>query len=311
MKSRTRDKTVAVLLGGMSSERDVSLASGGAVATALRSRGHQVVEIDAGRDLAQQLRDSGADVAVIMLHGTFGEDGCVQGLLEVMGIPYTGSSVRASAVAMDKVLTKRILASAGLPVAADVVLSPEEARNTTALPLDYPVVVKPAAQGSSVGISIARDAAELVRALQAAAPMGQVLVEAFVAGPEVTVSFLDGRALPPVEIRPHEGFYDYTNKYTSGRTSYICPAEIDEQMSAHLQTMARQACGLLGVEGVARVDFLLGGGADPVLLEVNTVPGMTALSLVPMAAREAGLSFEDLAERILATARLETAGREA
>jgi D-alanine-D-alanine ligase len=310
MKTRTRDKTIAVLLGGMSSEREVSLASGKAVAEALRSRGHQVVEIDAGRDLAQQLVDAGADVAVIMLHGTFGEDGCVQGLLEVMGIPYTGSSVRASAVAMDKVLTKRILASAGMAVAADVVLSPDEALSATEVPLALPVVVKPAAQGSSVGISIVRDADELVQALRAAAPLGQVLVETFVAGPEVTVSFLDGEALPPVEIRPHQGFYDYTNKYTSGRTSYICPAEIDEKMSAHLQTMASQACDLLGVEGVARVDFLLGGGADPVLLEVNTVPGMTELSLVPMAAREAGLTFEDLAERILSTARLETAGRE-
>jgi len=311
MKDRTRAQTIAVLLGGLSSERDVSLASGAAVAAALRSRGHQVVEIDAGRHLAQQLLDCEADVAVIMLHGTYGEDGCVQGLLEVVGIPYTGSSVRASAVAMDKVLTKRILASAGLPVARDVVLEPDEARVATSVDLDLPVVVKPAAQGSSVGISIARDDDELVAALEAAAPHGRVLVETFVAGPEVTVSFLDRQALPPVEIRPHEGFYDYTNKYTSGRTSYICPAEIDADISARLQTMASQACDLLGVEGVARVDFLLGGGRAPVLLEVNTVPGMTELSLVPMAAREAGLSFEDLAERILSTARLETAGREA
>ena len=303
MQKRWLGRKVAVLEGGLSSEREVSLNSGSAVADALRARGHDVVVIDVGRDLPRQLQDSGADVAVIMLHGTYGEDGCVQGMLEVLDVPYTGSGVGASALCMDKVRTKRLLAQAGLPVPDDVVLGPGQWRDAV-VPFDGTVVVKPALEGSSVGCSVVDDAGDYGAALVEAGRWGAVLVERFHPGPEVTVSVLDGVPLPPVEIRPGEGFYDYTNKYTSGRTRYICPAEIDPAVAERIQAMAVTACEVTGVRGVARVDFMLGGGDDPVVLDVNTIPGMTELSLVPMAAREAGLTFEELAERILEGASL-------
>ncbi len=302
MQKQTR--TVAVLLGGMSSEREVSLQSGAAVAAALRRRGHTVVEIDAGRDLPARLADASPRAVVIMLHGTFGEDGCVQGLLEVMGLPYAGSGVGASALAMDKVRTKRLLAAAGLPVAEDLVLRDGDGIAAADLPFPLPAVVKPVAEGSSVGTAVVRREEELAGALERAGRSGDVLVERFVEGPEVTVSLLDGDALPPVEIRPHEGFYDYRNKYTSGRTSYLCPAPVDDAVARRVRGMAERAGALVGVEGVARVDFMLGGGDAPVILEINTIPGMTELSLVPMAAREAGISFDELADRILRGARL-------
>ncbi|MDP7110860.1 MAG: D-alanine--D-alanine ligase [Myxococcota bacterium] len=303
MQKRWLGRRVAVLEGGLSSEREVSLASGKAVASALRTRGHDVVEIDVGRDLPRQIQDAGAEVAVIMLHGTYGEDGCVQGMLEVLDVPYTGSGVGASSLCMDKVRTKRLLAQAGLPVAEDKVVGPGHWQDAV-LPFDPPVVVKPAEEGSSVGCSIVDAAGDYGAALMEAGRWGSVLVERFHPGPEVTVTVLDGEPLPPVEIRPGEGFYDYTNKYTSGRTSYICPAEIDPAVAERIKGMAATACEATGVRGVARVDFMLGGGADPVVLEVNTIPGMTELSLVPMAAQEAGLTFEELAERILEGASL-------
>lgn len=298
-------RKVAVLLGGLSNEREVSLLSGRAVATALRTRGHDVIEIDAGRDLAERVRNAAVEAAVIMLHGTFGEDGCTQGLLETMGVPYTGSGVAASALTTDKVRTKRLLAAAGLPVAADVVLEPDAIDGAAAsLPFDLPVVVKPAAGGSSVGITVVHEPASLAGALAGAARWGQVLVERFHPGPEVTCAMLDGWALPLVEIRPREGFYDYRNKYTTGCTEYLCPAPLDAECFTRVQAMAERAVALCGVEGIARVDFMLGGGENPVILEINTIPGMTELSLVPMAAREVGLAFDELAERILLGASL-------
>ena len=306
-----RERKVGVLLGGLSSERDVSLSSGGAVASALRSRGHDVVEIDVGRDLPEQLRTLGVEVAVVMLHGTFGEDGCVQGLLEMMGIPYSGSGVAASALTMDKVRTKRLLAADGLPVADDIVLTPDEvAEQPPGPPFGLPLVVKPAAEGSSVGTTIVREADQWLAALAEAARWGQVLVEAFHPGPELTCSMLDGEALPLVEIRPRDGFYDYRNKYTKGCTEYLCPAPVAESTTRQVQQLAERTVAVCGVEGVARVDFMMGGGDDPVILEVNTIPGMTELSLVPMAAREVGLEFADVAERILDGARLRLAEAE-
>jgi len=239
-----------------------------------------------------------------MLHGTYGEDGCVQGLLELMGIPYSGSGVEASALAMDKVRTKRLLAIEGIGVAQDVVLQPDGIDGFES-PFGYPVVVKPVAEGSSVGTAVVAVAEDFSPALRDAAAYGDVLVEQYVSGPEVTVGMLDGEALPPVEIRPLCGFYDYRNKYTAGCTSYHCPAEIDGEQAARVRSLASRACAVLGVTGLARVDFMMGDPDGPVLLEVNTIPGMTELSLVPMAAAEAGLSFADLAERILLGAGLE------
>ena len=302
MTTRQTQVRIAVLEGGLSAEREVSLKSGKAVADALRDRGYDVIEIDATRDLARQLAEARATVVVNMLHGTYGEDGCVQGLLEVMGIPYTGSGVEASALTMDKIRTKRLLESSGLAVARDVVLDPGQIAGFES-PFGVPVVVKPVAEGSSVGTAVVQAPDELADALAQAAKYGSLMVEQYIGGPEVTVSMLDGRALPPVEIRPNHGFYDYRNKYTSGCTSYICPAEIPQKSAALVQSIACKACDVLGVEGVARVDFMMGDG--PVVLEINTIPGMTELSLVPMAAAEAGMTFGDLAVRILEGASLE------
>lgn len=307
MTSRQTQTRIAVLEGGLSAEREVSLQSGTAVAAALRSRGYDVIEIDVTRDLARQLAEAGATVVVNMLHGTYGEDGCVQGLLEVLGIPYTGSGVGASSLAMDKVRTKRLLEATGLAVARDVVLTPGQVQGFES-PFGFPVVVKPVAEGSSVGTYVVQAPEDLAQALRQAAEFGTVMVEQYVCGPEITVSMLDGVALPPVEIRPNDGFYDFHNKYTSGCTSYICPAEIPQKSSALVQSIASKACDVLGVRGVARVDFMMGDG--PVLLEVNTIPGMTELSLVPMAAREAGMTFADLSVQILEGATLERRPRD-
>ncbi|MBX2798750.1 MAG: D-alanine--D-alanine ligase [Myxococcales bacterium] len=289
---------VGVLLGGLSTEREISLKTGASVAAALRRRGWDVEEIDVGRDLPAKLVAGDIDVAWIALHGRFGEDGCVQGLLEVMGIPYTGSDVRSSAVAMDKLATKRALrGTPGVTLAKDVVVV-----RGGPLPHDvgFPVVVKPLVGGSTIGISLARDATELQTAVAAALALHpEVLLEQFVAGEEITVSVIDGQALPVVRIVPESGFFDFEAKYTKGLTRYEVPAPIDAEAAGAAQRAAVAAYRLLGCGGLARADFILGADGVPVFLEINTLPGMTETSLAPMAAGAAGMSFEDLTERIL------------
>jgi D-alanine-D-alanine ligase len=292
---------IGVLMGGLSTERDISLKSGHAVAAALAERGHIVVEIDVGRDLPARLVQEQVDVAWIALHGRFGEDGCVQGLLEIMGIPYTGSGVRASAVAMDKIATKRALASVpGVTLAKDVVVSrgmpfPDD------LPL--PAVVKPAVGGSSIGIEIVYDRESLDRALDHALSLDPVaLVETYVEGDEITVAVLDGVALPVVRIVPLEGFFDLAAKYTKGRTRYEAPAPIAAHIAESAQRAAEAAYAAIGCSGLARADFKVNAAGIPVFLEINTLPGMTPTSLSPMAAGVDGISFGELCERILAGA---------
>ncbi len=296
------DRRVGVLLGGLSAEREVSLESGGRMAEVLRERGHQVVEIDPGRDAAHQLRDAGVDIVLVGLHGTYGEDGCMQGLLEVMGLPYTGSPPLASAVAFDKVLTKRIAAQAGVPTPDFAVLEAGDP-----LPaFEVPAVVKPAAEGSSLGVTIVHTEAELAEAVQQAGECGdgRVLLERFVPGREVTVGVLDGVALGSVEIRPADGFYDYDAKYVRDDTQYVVPAELGPEGVSNIRRLAEQVHTLLGCAGATRVDFMVEESGTPWFIEINTLPGMTDHSLLPMAATEAGMDFGDLVEAIVARATL-------
>lgn len=293
---------VGVLKGGMSTEREVSLTSGRYVASALRARGYDVVEIDVGPDLAERLRAERVTVAWIALHGAFGEDGCVQGLLEILRIPYTGSSVRGSAVAMDKVATKRMLRGTGIPLPEDRVWRAGEPFPEG---LSFPVMAKTPGGGSTIGVYRCEDTGALERALVACKELGEeVLVEQFIAGDEITVAVLSGRALPVVAIVPESGFFDFEAKYTKGRTRYIVPAPIAPAVAAAAQRHAEMAFRTLALSGVARADFIVDSTGTPWFLEINTIPGMTATSLSPMAAGAVGMSYEDLVEALLKDARL-------
>jgi D-alanine-D-alanine ligase len=295
-------RRIAVLMGGMSTEREISLKSGAAVAGALRERGHDVVEIDVGPDLPERLRSEGAEVAWLALHGAFGEDGCVQGLLEIMRIPYTGSGVRGSAIAMDKIATKRLLKDTGVQLPADAVW-----RRGQPIPADlgYPVVAKAPDGGSTIGIAICSDEAALREALSDTEVFeDEVLLEAFIAGEEITVALLEGEPQPVVSIRPTEGFFDFEAKYTKGQTEYLVPAPIDPEIAATAQAHAQIAFRAIGLSGVARADFIIDDTGCPWFLEINTIPGMTATSLTPMAAKAAGIDFPDLVELQLKTAKL-------
>ncbi|MFH1465526.1 MAG: D-alanine--D-alanine ligase [Pseudomonadota bacterium] len=293
---------VAVLLGGMSAERDISLKSGKAVAGALRRRCWDTVEIDVGPDLPERLRAEDIDVAWIALHGRYGEDGCVQGLLEIMGIPYTGSGAAASAVAMDKLLTKKVLAGSDLALAEQWVLGPGDAI-PAGLPL--PLVAKTPTGGSTLGISFCHTPEELRAGVADCRRHGEtVLLERFVTGDEITVAVLDGQALPVVAIRPEGGVFDFEAKYQKGKTRYIVPADVPAVAAARAQRDALTAVTVLGLAGVCRADFIVDRDGVPWFLEVNTIPGMTETSLSPMAAAEVGISFDDLVERVLMGARL-------
>lgn len=307
MTAPSKQQPVAVLLGGMSSEREISLESGGRMAAVLRERGYQVCEIDPGRDAAQQLRASGAQRVVVGLHGTYGEDGCTQGMLEIMGLAYTGSPPLASALALDKVLSKRVFQAANLRTPAYAVLQTRaEIEAYTGDELGFPQVVKPAAEGSSVGISIVRSAEDLSQAVLYAHGMGdgRVLCEAFIQGVEVSVGVLDGEALGTVQITPATEFYDYEAKYLRDDTRYACPAPLPQPVLDELHGMAARTHDTLGCAGATRVDFIVDEQHRPWLIELNTLPGMTDHSLLPMTARLQGLSFADLVERILAGASL-------
>ncbi len=295
-------KKVAVLYGGLSTEREVSLKTGAACAEALRARGHDVVLVDVDREVAARLRAEKVAVAFNALHGRWGEDGCIQGLLEAMGIPYTGSGVLASAVGMDKVASKTIFRALGLSVTEYRVFPQERAERITVadLPFGLPCVVKPSGEGSSVGVHLVRDSAALAAACKDAASFkGDVIVERYVKGKECQVAVLDGKALGVIEVVPANEFYDYAAKYTAGTTQYFYPARIPEAHDRTLREAAETAHGGLGCAGVTRTDFILAADGTPYILEVNTLPGMTATSLVPKIAAGNGIAFPDLCERLL------------
>jgi D-alanine-D-alanine ligase len=306
-KHEMRFRRVAVLMGGLSAEREVSLRSGAAVAAALERGGREVLRIDADREVDRRLREAAPDAAFVALHGRFGEDGCVQGLLELMGIPYTGSGVLASALAMDKARTRDVLVAAGLPVAPGATLAP----GVFELPpgLEPPVVVKPVREGSSVGVSVVRRNEELRAALERArAADPRVLVEAFVAGAEVDVAVLDGRVLGAVEIVPNKGeFYDFASKYAPGGSTHHIPPRLPAAAAELACDLGRRAFLALGCAGAARVDLIVPPAGSPVLLEVNTVPGMTETSLLPEIAAFADLPFDELVAVMIDSARLHAA----
>lgn len=292
----TESLNVTLMLGGPSAEREVSLRSGAAVAAALRGLGHAVRELDP-RDDAWTL-PAGADVVFLALHGTYGEDGTVQRRLESLGVPYTGCDSEASRVAFDKVLTKKRCLAAGVPTARfEVFTSPG-----TPWPAGWqpPVVLKPVRQGSSVGLHFVERVQDFAGALaDAFRHDSEVLMEEKVLGRETTVGILGGEALPIVEVRPKLGGYDYRNKYTSGRTDYFCPAAFDPDTTARVQRAALGAFEAVGGRDYGRVDVMVGPGGGPVVLEVNTLPGMTETSLLPKAAAAAGIPFADLCRRML------------
>jgi D-alanine-D-alanine ligase len=305
---------VAVLKGGRSLERQVSLHTGARVEDALERLGHDVVGIDAGHDLVARLREARPDVAYVALHGRDGEDGTVQELLELLGIPYTGSGVSACIKCADKVLAKHAMRDAAIPTPAFHAftetafkeLGAGEALGLLEDQLGFPLVVKPSDQGSSLGIKYAADAAAVPAALVAAFSWSpKVLLERFVAGRELAVSVLGDDVLPVVEAIPHEDdHYDFQARYTIGRTRFACPAELDDATTRRAQEIALRVFRLLGCRGVARVDLILEEATGELqVLEANTVPGMTETSLLPQAADAAGISFDELVGRILAGAR--------
>jgi D-alanine-D-alanine ligase len=298
---------VAVLYGGWSAEREVSLKSGRAVLEALQARGVDAHGIDAGRDVVEQLKAGAFARAFIVMHGRGGEDGVIQGALELLGLPYTGSGVLASALGMDKLRTKQLWLGAGLPTPAFRVLESMADAEAAARELALPLMVKPALEGSSIGMSKVRTAAELPAAYAKAAGFGPVLAEQFIEGGEYTVAILGERALPPIRLETSHDFYDFEAKYLADDTRYHCPCGLPADAEAELRSLALEAFRAVGARGWGRVDVMRDGAGRFWLLEINTVPGMTDHSLVPMAARADGMDFGDLVLAILAT----TMGREA
>ena len=300
-------KKVAVLYGGRSSEREVSLKTGKACAEALVSKGYDVTLVDVDLDLPERLRAAKIAVAFNALHGRWGEDGCVQGLLEAMAIPYTGSGVLASALGMDKTVSKAMFKAIGLSLIDYRVFPPAKAASITAadLPFGLPCVVKPAGEGSSVGVHLVKDPTKLQAAcVDAASYKGDVIVERYLKGTEVNVAVLEGKALGAIEIEPANDFYDYAAKYTAGTTRYHYPARIPEAHVKRVMEAGERAHTGLGCSGLTRVDFIVAGDGTPYILEINTLPGMTATSLVPKIAAGLGIAFPDLCEKILESAAL-------
>lgn len=300
-------RRVGVLMGGWGEEKEISMKSGEAVALALEERGHEVARVLAGPGLDQTLRDAEIDVAFLALHGRMGEDGKVQGLLEVLGIPYTGSGVLASALAMDKHYAKRLFRLHNLPTPAGYFVGESERENAEALHCDlgFPCVVKPARGGSSVGLSIVHTAEELPSAVELACSYGGgALVERFVAGKELTVAILGEQVLGSCEISYSGAAFDFSTKYQGG-ARYHLPARLSATRLANVEALALSAYRALGCRGYGRVDLLASEKENDTVLEVNTLPGMTQTSLLPKIARQAGLSFGALVERILESARLD------
>jgi D-alanine-D-alanine ligase len=291
-----KPRKITVLRGGPSAEREVSLRSGGAVARALRSLGHEVDEVDPvpGRLLLA----AGTEVVFLALHGTYGEDGAVQAELEKLGVPYTGCGVEASRVAFDKVLTKQRCEAMGVPTAKYLVV--DDAAAPWPAGWRAPLVVKPVCQGSSVGLGFVNGAADWPAALGAALHYDRhALVEERIMGRETTVGILDGQPLPVVEIQPRQGSYDYQNKYTVGATEYFCPADLDAATTRRVQEAGLGAFAAIGGRDYARVDVMVTADGRPVVLEVNTLPGMTETSLLPKAGRAAGLEYAPLCQRMI------------
>ena len=318
-KGPVTKKRIGVLMGGTSSERDISMRSGLAIYQNLMELGYDAVPVDAGRDIVNVLKKEKVKFAFMALHGGTGENGAVQGLLEVLGIPYTGSRVLASALAMDKEASKKIFSYHGLPVAPSITVLKEKGRKRKATdkqspdatgaytfpgfpppPFGPPWVVKPASEGSSIGVEIIKEESALEPCLEKAFSFGRrVIIERFIKGRELHIGVLGDRVLGGVEVRPSLEFYNYEAKYTSGLTEYIMPPEVEEEVYENVKGMALKAHLVLGCSGASRVDFMLDGNNLPYVLEVNTLPGMTTTSLLPKIAKSSGMSFNDLIEEMI------------
>lgn len=303
-----KSKKIAVVMGGPSAERAVSLNTGAAILLALQEKGYNAVGIDLEPTrFVEQLTEAGVEVVFNAVHGKYGEDGVLQGALELLGIPYTGSGVLSSAMAMDKGITKRIFISANIPTPRSCLYTKSDRKRDLSVEIlqDFtiPVVVKSAAQGSSIGVVIVEKSADLPEAINQAFQYSEtILVEEFIKGRELTVAIWgtdEPEALPIIEIVPHSGRYDYQSKYTKGATEYIVPAQLSELTTALVQKVAIEAFTKLECRGIARVDIMLDKDDNPYVLEVNTIPGMTATSLVPKAVAAVGIPFADLCERLL------------
>jgi D-alanine-D-alanine ligase len=292
-----KDKKIAVLCGGLSSEREVSLKSGKAVHSALISNGYKnAVLIDVDYDIAKKLIDEKIDICFNALHGKFGEDGCIQGLLNMMNIPFTGSGVTSSAICFDKVISKYIFEAEDIKTPPYVVY--ENSKSILEIPFEK-CVVKPSREGSTIGVSIVDNEKDFCEALKVAKKYdSKVLVEKFISGKELTVSILGNQVLPAIWIRPKKGFYDYESKYTKGMTEYLFETGLDSSQNKRLYEISTKTVNALGCTSATRVDLIY-DGIDFYVLEVNTCPGLTETSLLPNAAREAGMSFIQLIERML------------
>ncbi len=308
----TDQKHILVLMGGKSTERDVSLRSGAAVSDALKKAGFRVTEFDPGREDISKIREIRPDCAFIALHGLGGEDGTIQGMLEWMGIPYTGPGVAASAVCMDKILTKKILAQSGIPTAPFYVIGKEEkkdpkkAAETALEKLGLPFIFKACRQGSSIGTAIVRKKEEALPALKELFSFGDdILAEAFLSGVELTVPIMGNdtlRVLPVIQITSEGEYYDYHSKYTPGQSHHIIPANISPDLEKKVREIAVSAYIVTGCRGLARVDMMTDEKGDPFVIELNTSPGMTATSLFPDAARAQGISFPELVTGLVSLA---------
>ena len=302
MKPLTTKRT-AVLMGGLSAEREISLRSGRSVWAALIRRGYDAIPLEVDASVVARLREVRAQIAFIALHGPGGEDGTIQGMLEVLRMPYTGSGVQACAVAMDKAMTKSLLEHDGLPVPRGFVRTLRVRRNPLPSGFKFPLIVKPVSQGSTLGITVIRKTRDLRAALGAAFAYGPAaLIEEYIDGRELTVGILSDRPLPIVEVVPKSGFYNFEAKYTPGASTYQVPARLSSRLTKQLQALALDVHRRLGCRGATRVDFRLDKKGRPFILEINTVPGMTETSLLPMAAKAARLSYEDMVEAILTSA---------
>jgi len=296
-------------MGGLSEEREVSLKSGQGVYEALLEKGYEAVALDLGRDNISQISEIAPDVVFIALHGRYGEDGTVQGLLDILGIPYTGSGVAASAICMDKILTKKLLIYEGFPTAEFVVLDGNsfvfdgDRLQSFVSKVGFPVVVKAPTQGSSIGTYIVKEDAALMDSITQVFDLGpQVLIERFIDGDLLTVAVLgniDPWVLPVIEIVSKNDFYDYESKYTPGMCEHIIPARISPEVNEKVQNIASACYKALGCRGTARIDFIVDSEGNPYILEVNTIPGMTGMSLVPDAARAVGITYADLVETLV------------
>lgn len=302
-----KDKKIGVLMGGISAEREVSLASGRAILKALRAKGYQAVSLDVKEDIGLRLVKEEIEGAFIALHGRYGEDGSIQGLLEILRIPYTGSGILASALSMNKLVSQQLFELHHLPIPKYHLLREGQANRfkSSVLPFSLPAVVKPCGEGSSVGVNIVSKAREWKAALKEAFRYDhEILIEQYIAGKEIHIGILQDKVLGGVEVVPKDKFYSYQAKYTKGLSDYILPPRLSPKALKEAERVALKAHKCLGCEGATRVDLRVDPRGRPYLLEVNSLPGMTATSLLPKIARERGLVYNDLVERILDKASL-------